>query len=237
MLLSIIFNVLESYEVVKKHILHFKKMPLPEGVEVIFVDDGSIPSISDYLVGAEWDFCFVEVGLPSRIKIIETRDFRPWTQGLARNKGASEASGDYMLFSDIDHIITKEIIEYCLEFKGDKMEFTRKWGIFGEQGDIITDAGILVEYGLPIRIKDRVTKPFNIFLLKKDHFNTLGGYEGRYAGHYGGEDVNFANKYRDLLYSRGKAKRSVMCPHSMYVYPDPARDVKQVFHSLRRKKK
>lgn len=227
--ISVIFNVLESYEVVRRHILFFQKMPLPDGVEVIFVDDGSQPSICQYLIERK-------ISLINRIKVVETRDFRPWTQGIARNKGAKAANGFYFLFSDIDHIVTKEIIEYCLKFRGDKMEFTRRWGIFDENGNITTDIDTLLEYGLPIRIKDRVTKPFNIFLLKRDHFYTLGGYEERYAGHYGGEDVNFANKYRDILYSRGIAKRSVMCPHSMYVYPDPARDVKQVFHSLRRKR-
>lgn len=228
--LSIIFNVLESYEVVKNHVLYFGKMPLPDNVEVIFVDDGSIPSIVEYLMKE------LIIKLPKRVSIVETRDFRPWTQGMARNKGASVARGEYFLFSDIDHIVTEEIIQACLKFEGDKMEFGRRWGIFDGEGNIVTDAGVLMEYGLAIKLLNRVSKPFNIFLLKKEHFIALGGYEERYAGHYGGEDVNFANKYRDMLYNKGKAKRSVMGP-LMYVYPDPARDVKQVFHSLRRKKK
>jgi predicted glycosyltransferase involved in capsule biosynthesis len=227
--LSIIFNVLESYEVVRRHILYFQKMPLPPNVEVVFVDDGSMPSIASYLIEKN-------THCTERIRIIETKDYRPWTQGMARNKGASVAKGNYFLFSDIDHIVTKTIIDSCLIFKGDKMEFIRTWGVFDEKGNVDTNIKTLLEYGLPSHLEGRVTKPFNIFLLKREHFETLGGYEERYAGRYGGEDVNFANKYRDFLYSKGKATRAKK-GFMMYVYPDPARDVKEVFHSLRRKRK
>ena len=62
-----------------RQIKHFKKMDLPDDVEIIIVDDGSDPPL--------------ECG--DGVKIIETKDTRPWTQPKARNIGAAKARGDF----------------------------------------------------------------------------------------------------------------------------------------------
>jgi len=47
--LSIIIPVLNSHEIVRRQIEHFRKMNLSDDVELIIVDDGSIPSLeSEY---------------------------------------------------------------------------------------------------------------------------------------------------------------------------------------------
>jgi len=43
--LSIIIPVLNSHEIVRRQIKHFKKMDLPDDVELIIVDDGSDPPL------------------------------------------------------------------------------------------------------------------------------------------------------------------------------------------------
>jgi len=43
--LSIIIPVLNSHEIVRRQIAHFKKMNLPDDVELIIVDDGSDPPL------------------------------------------------------------------------------------------------------------------------------------------------------------------------------------------------
>jgi len=43
--LSIIIPVLNSHEIVRRQIEHFKKMNLPDDVELIIVDDGSDPPL------------------------------------------------------------------------------------------------------------------------------------------------------------------------------------------------
>jgi len=43
--LSIIIPVLNSHEIVRRQIEHFKKMDLPDDVELIIVDDGSDPPL------------------------------------------------------------------------------------------------------------------------------------------------------------------------------------------------
>jgi len=43
--LSIIIPVLNSHEIVRRQIEHFKKMDLPDDIELIIVDDGSDPPL------------------------------------------------------------------------------------------------------------------------------------------------------------------------------------------------
>jgi len=47
--LSIIIPVLNSHEIVRRQIEHFRKMNLSDDVELIIVDDGSVPALeSEY---------------------------------------------------------------------------------------------------------------------------------------------------------------------------------------------
>ena len=45
MKVSIVIAILDSHEIVRRQLLHFDKMRLPDDVEVIFVDDGSRPPL------------------------------------------------------------------------------------------------------------------------------------------------------------------------------------------------
>ena len=80
MKISIVIAILDSHEVVRRQIAHFKKMDLPDSVEFIFVDDGSEPPLT---------------GEMRNLTFYYTHDKRPWTQGLARNLGATNAKGEY----------------------------------------------------------------------------------------------------------------------------------------------
>ena len=75
---SYIIPVLNSHEIVRRQILWWNRMNLPDDVEIIIVDDGSDPPL-------EAD---TEVA-----RIYRTHDTRPWTWALARNTGARIAKG------------------------------------------------------------------------------------------------------------------------------------------------
>lgn len=196
---SIIIAVLNSHKVVVRQLRHFKKMDLPDSVEIIFVDDGSDPPLN-------YENCRLR-----NLFIYYTHDKRPWTQGLARNLGASKARGEFLLFTDIDHIITKEAIEDVLNFNGSKMTFVRHFGILNRFGDIVSDMPTMLEFGLdPIRTtgKRGMTAGVhgNTYAIRKTIFDLIGGYDTSLCEqgfHMGGkfmsEERKFNNKWASIV--------------------------------------
>ena len=163
---SIVIPVLNSHEVVRRQFLHFKKIGIPDDVEIIIVDDGSEPPLK------------YEGKLP--VTIHYTNDKRPWTWALARNAGARLAKGEYLLMFDIDHIISRELLDAARNFTEDKMIFSREFGVLLEDGSFTQDLDILIKYGFPPeRYNSRglaLTALPNNFAIRKDVFWKLGGY-------------------------------------------------------------
>jgi glycosyltransferase involved in cell wall biosynthesis len=184
-MISIIIPVLNSHEVVRRQVLHFEKMDIPDDVEIIFVDDGSTPEITTD---------------SKKCTVIKTNDFREWTWALARNAGARYAKGEYYIFADLDHIITQEIIEAVRSFNGDFMRFHRQFGVLNEQGDLVQDRDVLRSYGLPDKYDIKLTPHRNQFAIHKDLYWKMGGFrEDRVGKPYPQrEDGDFAAKWRKL---------------------------------------
>ncbi len=211
MKISIVINILNSHEIVRRQILHFKKMNLPDDVEIIFVDDGSTPPL--------W---FPDNGLRN-FQIHATNDKRPWTCGLARNAGARLAKGEYLFMTDIDHIISRETIDAILSFKEDKMVFQRHIAILDENGDIVQDRKVLLNFGYN---KERLlrrglvtTGHGNTFAIRKTIFDEIGGYDEKRSSSFfhAGEDRLF-NKRWDHLVRKGKYKLVTFGP-VIYMFP------------------
>ncbi len=170
MKVSIIIPVLNSHEIVRRQISHFEKMPLPDDVELIIVDDGSDPPI--------------EAEPRPWLRIIQTNDKRPFTSSLARNTTAPKAKGEYIIFADCDHIITKEIVDIVRNFNGDFVRFKRAFGILDEEGNISQDLDVLHKHGLSkAHLKEFGTHLFvhrNQYAVRKDFFiNKMKGYNER----------------------------------------------------------
>jgi len=163
---SIVIPVLNSHEILRRQFLHLESLNLGDN-EIIIVDDGSDPPL-------EYN------GYRKNVKIIRTNDKRPWTWALARNRGAKEAKGDYIIFFDIDHIILQETIDMVNNFDGQKIHFKREFGVLTETGKFTQDVDELVKYGfLKSRVKKRGVKmtPLpNNFVMRKDVFFELGCY-------------------------------------------------------------
>jgi hypothetical protein len=218
MRLSLIVNVLESYEVVRRQLLHLGRI-LPEGCEVILVDDGSSPSLQETCEGMQKPFPFT---------LHCTNDRRPWTQPRARNIGAGLAQAPWLLFFDIDHILTAELLALCLEYTGDKLHWVRRPGVIDEEGRVVSDRAELLRHGLK---EEAPAVHANSFLIRAELFQHLGGYDERFCGRYGGDDIDFNERYEQLC-AMGQARPAEVRGEGYY-YPDPAH-VSQLFHRLRR---
>lgn len=212
---SIVIAVLNSHKVVIRQLRHFKHMPLPPEVELILVDDGSNPPIA------------FSPGI-ANFRILYTNDKRPWTQGLARNMGAKAATGTYLFFTDIDHILTKEAVDAVNIFYGDKMVFRRYFAILDAHGNIVNDAQTLIDFGLsPVHYRRRGLSGGvhgNTYAIRRTIFQRLNGYDRKYCesrfhvgGKYMSEERDFNRRF-DRLCQSGDAEWQVLGP-DIHHYP------------------
>jgi glycosyltransferase involved in cell wall biosynthesis len=235
---SIIIPVLNSHEIVRRQMLHFEKMDMPEGTELILVDDGSTPPIE------------VKTTLKN-FTLIHTNDYRPWTWPVARNTGAKIARGDYFIMVDLDHIISRDFINLVHSFNGDHIRVVRQLAVLDEEGNLKQDFETLKDYGLSEqRYKDKgVELPphRNQFAIHKDLYWKMGGFrEDRIGLPYPQrEDGDFARLWRQL-HEAGEIKdfdELVGYEHRpvLYMFPngkycgDVDFNPQNLFHNLSRK--
>jgi len=164
MKVSIVIAVLNSHEVLRRQLLHFEKMTLPDDVELIIIDDGSEPPLG---------------GVLKNLTIFATNDKRSWTQPIARNTGARMAKGEYLICTDIDHILSRELIEMVLKTDYDVIRFKREAGVLDENGDFTQDMNVLHSYGYEETRGLKMNAHGNSYAIKKELFLELGGSQQR----------------------------------------------------------
>lgn len=234
MKLSIVTPVLDSHEIVRRQLLHYGQMALPDDVEIVYVDDGSQPALR----GCEWPRV-------RNFRIIETNDPRDWTWALARNAGAKEARGEYLLMCDLDYIIPRAAIEAACRLTEDRMNFRREFGVLDENGALTQDLDVLRRYGLlESRIRNRgvaLSAHTNDFVMRRETFLALGCYRTDLIGnpYPQGEDRCFQGVW-ERAQAAGRVTRTFDRP-LVYMFPngkfcgDQDYNPMGLFHSLSRK--
>lgn len=148
-------------------------------LEVIIVDDGSQESPAANVPRPP--------GLPS-LRIYRVTEDRPWWQNGARNIGAHEAGEGWMLLTDMDHVVPPE--SAAALFKA--MDKGRL-----DEGTAYMLDRVEADTGRPTLGTDGKPKPHpNSFVMTREMFWRMGGYDERTAGHYGTDRI-----FRDRLYS------------------------------------
>jgi hypothetical protein len=162
---------LNSPEVVRRHVLHYQAMPLPDDVEWIVVDDKSNPPLKqeDYL-------------LP-RMKIVYHTLPGIWTQPAARNFGAKHAIGERLLCTDIDHILTRELIDFARTTDFDFVKLRREVAVLDENGTFIQTQDEVLKYGFEQHRFDKggfhIAPHTNSFIINRELYLALGGVSER----------------------------------------------------------
>ena len=161
---SVVISIYNSHEIVRRQAMWFARMGLPDDVEFIFVDDGSIPPFdaSEYRL--------------HNLRLLATGNRLAWTQGLGRNLGAEQARGEYLLMTDIDHILSRRAIDDARAYRGPKMVFRRQIGVLDAQGYLRQDRTTLEEWGYLWESLDASVHG-NTWALPRAEFLALGGYE------------------------------------------------------------
>lgn len=171
MKLSIVIAILNSQEIVKRQQLHFEKMSLPDDIEIIFVDDGSDPPLQF---------------LPMRnFKSYATGDTRDWTQPAARNLGVKMSCGERVIVTDIDHIISRELIDFVLNrTEYSWIKFRRAPAVLLEDGTFSQDKDELRRWGLQEKYVNRlkIGPHTNSFSMTRELYIKHGGVSERLVG-------------------------------------------------------
>jgi hypothetical protein len=132
---------------------------------VVVVDDGS----------PDGDAQGEDIGCPVAIFKIEV-DVR-WNQDAARNIAAHESTTPWLLLTDIDHLVPCETFSHIL---GTKL---RKHLVYRFSRETLAADGETTSY-----------KPHpNSWLMTREMFDEIGGYDERYAGLYG-TDAEFRDR-------------------------------------------
>lgn len=231
MRVSIITSILDSHEIVRRQLRHYEQMPLPADVELVLIDDGSDPPLE------------FQTTLPQLV-VYQTHNKTPWSEHIARNIGARMAQGEYLLFVDIDYIVTAEAVAAARRFRGDRMDICRRFGVLDEQGNISTDPAELREWGLRDKYchGDPIPGHRSQYLMRRGLFLELGGYREDLAGenhpHGGGPGNRFHGMWR-LWQKRGRVTVSLdkldvlMFPSGKYCERNN-NNPKGLFHTLAR---
>ncbi len=197
MKVSIVHAVLESHEIVRRQLLHYNMLNLPDEVEVVIVDDGSDVPIKFVTDSVKPNF---------KLSIYETNDKRPWTQPAARNLGAKMARGNYCVFTDIDHIITNKVVEEAMNPRADVIRFKREVAILDGEGRFVQDIAVLKEWGFD-RDGFKIAPHGNSYIFRRQLFFDLGGVDTTYVGtgkYPNREEVPLKKKLKALV-ERGEA--------------------------------
>jgi hypothetical protein len=205
--------VLQSYEIVKRQILYLDRF-FPDNAELILVDDGSDPPIMKFLTNRLNDINVMW------LKFFCTHDASSWSEHMATNLGIREAAGEYILKTDIDHIITREVLDIAMRFdnKNLMMFFNRKEGKLDEGGN-------LVDLGTERTVHG------NTFILKRDWFLKVGGYNEYGEGYDTGGSYDLMKRLQQFGVG--------ICVSNKYVYVWPNSPVtptedQHLFHNLRK---
>lgn len=139
----------------------------PKGIQVIVVDDGS-------RVRAKAEGC----------DLYRVTEDIPWHQDGARNLGAHVATGEWLLFLDLDHVLPAEAAPALLRALPGLAE-----------GSAYRPARRLVSGAY------RLSPAANIWLVQQEDFWRVGGYDERLCGHYG-TDLEFRPRLKRHLKER-----------------------------------
>jgi hypothetical protein len=240
MQLSVIISILNSHEIVRRQMLHWHRIGIPDGVEVLYLDDGSDPP----LVSTHPKVQIVPTNNPRCADRSDGR-FVDGRVGMARNLGARIAQGEFVIMTDIDYIIGRDSIDAGLNLQHDKQGFRRQFGVLDENGVPTQDMAVLRQWGLlEHRIQTRGTfmAPHpNNFIIRRSVFLELGGYrEDRVGNLYpDGHDRWFKRDWM-TAYRAGKYTISptrttlLMFPNGQYCGDVDANPF-GMFHDLKRK--
>jgi hypothetical protein len=158
--ISIVFPYYDNPEMLLFQLLHFERYSTQalDACEIVIVDDCS-PSFPARDVVRE-------VHVPN-VRLFRVGVDRPWNQDAARNIGAHEAQGQYLLLTDIDHMVPEStLLELCT----------------------VEDDHNVYTLARKAHFSDKVIPSHvNSYFLSRSLYWSIGGYDEEFWGTYGSD--------------------------------------------------
>lgn len=167
---SIVHPYFENNATLPLHVEQWSKIPKNQ-VELVIVDDHSGPNKGP-------DVSLLK-DLQFPIKVFRVKNDILWNVTGARNLGAYYARGEQLIMSDFDLVVGAELISKLktLDYTDNKVVY---WPVMRKPDTEKT--------------KNRFAKPHcNSFVINRDVFWRMGGYDEDFAGGWGYEDSHFHN--------------------------------------------
>ena len=189
---SLIMAYYENPTMLQIHYDHIKKLPasIRGQMYLVIVDDGS-PVESVAKPPSE------DLGICGFQLYRMDQDIR-WNQDACRNIGARHAETEWMILTDMDHVVP---VETWVQLTG------RSW---------CRDVAYTFGRKMMPDMKDYKAHP-NSWFMSKRLYDEMGGYDERFAGIYG-TDGDFAERLRKVAPVKGLKVPLICYPRS--VVPD-----------------
>lgn len=159
---SIIFPYYENPEMLAYQLSHYAacEPSIRDAIEIIVVDDASPNSPARDVIPDDY---------PVALSVYAITNDKPWNQDAARNIGAHEARGEYLLLTDVDHIAPVSTLRGLMD---------------------VASPTRVVTMGRKAHFSD-VIKPshVNSYFLAKALFWDSGGYDEDFWGTYGSDRI------------------------------------------------
>jgi len=167
---------------------------LKEQIEIIIVDDGSPAETAE-------DVLRNLSGLP--LSLYRVTEDRPWHQHGARNLGAHVATGEWLLMTDMDHIVPGSTLAEILRLLPELSDRTvLTFGRVDAPRRLIWFADEWTSFERTRREDGSLKPHVNSFAISKKNYWRIGGYDEDLCGIYGTD-----GHFRKRLFGPGSVER------------------------------
>ena len=160
-LISIIIHVYNNQEVLDLQTNTWQEWSSIEGLELIFIDDGSNPKLDTSKV-------------PNWVRKFRVIEDIPWNQPGAKNLASHVSTGEWLFFLDADQLLQREQI----------ITLTKTL-------HLLKSSTIYRLRRFCSKSKKELSSHQNCQLISRKDYLSFGGYDEDFAGNYGHEDAYF----------------------------------------------